>query len=65
MKRIIFILGISLLLFSCESTQKVMQSKTSDNKIQTSTYTQVTEKYAITTEIFDNLQRPLSFVLSS
>ena len=54
MKRNIFILGILLLLFSCISTQNVTQSKTSDNNIQTSTYTQVTEEYAITTEILDN-----------
>lgn len=65
MKRIIFILGTSLLLFSCTSTQNVTQSKVSENKAQTSTYTQVIEEYAITSEIFDNLQRPLSFVLSS
>lgn len=65
MKRNIFILGILLLLFSCTSTQNVTQSRTSDNKTQTSTYTQVTEEYAITTEIFDNLQRPLGFALSS
>ena len=64
-KKIIFILGISLLLLSCSSTQNVTQSKPSDNKIQTSTYTQIIEKYTITPEIFDNLQRPLSFVLSA
>ena len=65
MKNIIFVLGISVLLFSCTTTQNIVQSPSPTTQTQTSTYTQVTEKYAITTEIFDNLQRPLSFVLSS
>ena len=65
MKNIIFVLGISVLLFSCTTTQNIVQSPSPTTQTQTSTYTQVTEEYAITTEIFDNLQRPLSFVLSS
>lgn len=65
MKNIIFVLGISVLLFSCTTTQNIVQSPSPTTQTQTSTYTQVTEEYAITTEIFDNLQRPLGFVLSS
>ena len=65
MKNIIFVLGISVLLFSCTTTQNIVQSPSPTTQAQTSTYTQVIEEYAITTEIFDNLQRPLSFVLSS
>ena len=65
MKNIIFVLGISVLLFSCTTTQNIVQSPSPTTQTQTSTYTQVTEESAITTEIFDNLQRPLGFVLSS
>lgn len=65
MKKIMFILGISVLFFSCTATQGVVQAKTSLSIQQTSADAQVTEEYTITTEIFDILQRPLSFSLSS
>ncbi len=65
MKKIIFIFVISFVLFSCTSTQTVAQSESVESKIVTSSKAQNTEEYTITSEIFDTLQRPLGFVLSS
>ena len=65
MKKIIFIFVISFVLFSCTSTQTVAQSESVESKIVTSSKAQNTEEYTITSEMFDTLQRPLGFVLSS
>lgn len=58
-----FIIGLSLIIASCVSTP--IQTQTSAPQQQTSEFSQIPEEYTINVDIFDTLQRPLSFQLSS
>lgn len=62
MKRLFFILGLCFFMISCASVTS--KKETEQNKPRTESNL-VLSKYSITSEIFDSLQRPLSFQLSS